>query len=147
MPKYNINNFLTIKPLKKINSLTEECEYEIPCHLIKIGDRYNRNSFNVTLKILGFDSGIERCQDGIIYEKSIDYFKNFELLTRTFCLVRKAAEPRDFVIYGNFNTPDLLEVHELSFTRDHSTMSLDDKKALFYNNYKQLRNWAYNRPF
>lgn len=139
-------DFRLIKPIKKINKLTNQIEYEIPCIVIKIGDKLDSKRYEIQIEHLDFLTGEKVINNGITYEKTIKLFEGFNKKPpfETTCRIVKVKNKTiQFIVYGLFNVGIMEKLYDVK-----GILNNDEQEILsvFKSYHEELLDWLLETP-
>lgn len=139
-------DFRLIKPLKKINKLTEEVEYSIPCTVLEIGKKIDSKRYEIHIEYVDFVTGEKIRNTGITYKKSIELFKELDKIPpfQTACNVVKKQKSTFFLkVYGVFNVGFMEKWYNV---REILNNDEEEIMEVFKSHYKEFLDWLLENP-
>jgi hypothetical protein len=140
-------DFRIIKPIIKYSDYYKSEYYVVPCEIIELLGKRRHNGEYVKLKILDPISGKLKFVNGLIWDRTIEMFKElniyeFPLLTQT-CIYKNCniynPTGLEYVVYGFFNA----DITERLFGIDEEEFLTESQlHEVFLIKYDELRNWV-----
>jgi hypothetical protein len=134
-------DFRVIPPIKKFSKFYNETVFEIPCKVLRIGDRVRGKIYSIEIERLDFLSGKRVKNIGITYDGTLELFNdsNMEPPFITNCVVRKIDVGKiRFIVYGLFNAGIIEGVYDVEGILNKDEDEIID---VFHSHYKELNKW------